>query len=168
MRRALWVSLAVLLGLAVPAHSAPIVVSAGDVLTFNFDFEASGVVPEPPYPFVQFDTGLGFGTLGPGDFGLWTGFSDLNGTGSTIFGPFSAALIATVLSEGDGVFSMVLSVVTGSFTVDPVAYGYNNQVLLTEAVAPVSVVAAVPEPTTLTLLGLGLAAAAHRRRRRSL
>ena len=169
MRRALWVLPAILLGLAVPAHSAPIVVSAGDALTFNFDFVASGVVPAPPYPFVQFDTGLGFGTLGPGDFGLWTGFSELNGAGSTIFGPHSAALLGTVLSEGDGVFSMVLSVVTGSFTVDPVAYGYSNQILLTEAVAPISVVVdAVPEPTTLTLVGLGLAAAACRRRRRAL
>ncbi len=166
MRRALWVSLAVLLGLAVPAHSAPIVVSAGDVLTFNFDFVASGVVPTPPYPFVQFDTGLGFGTPEPGDFGLWTGFSELNGAGSTIFGPHSVALLATVIPEGDGVFSMVLSVVTGSVTVDPVAYGYENQVLLTEAVSPVLVEAApVPEPATLTLVGLGLAAAACRRRR---
>ena len=164
MLRALWVLPVLFLGLAVPAHAAPIVVSAGDVLVFNFDFGASGVVPPPPYPLVQFDTSLGFGTLGPGEFGLWTGFSELNGAGSPIFGPFTANLTATLLPDGDGVFSMVLSVVTGSFTVDPVAYGFGNSVLLTNAVAPIGVTT-VPEPATLALVTAGLATAALRRRR---
>lgn len=62
---------------------------------------------------------------------------------------------------------VVLSVVAGSFTVDPVAYGFVDNTLLTSAVAPVPVVASVPEPTTLTLVGIGLAVARHRRRRRA-
>ncbi len=124
------------------------------------------MVPAPPYPLVQFDTGLGFGTLEPGDFGLWTGFSELDGAGAVTFGPHSAALIATLLSEGDGVFSMVLSVVSGLFTVDPVAYGFGGGALLTRAVGPVSITAAVPEPATLGLFAVGLALTSARRRRR--
>lgn len=106
MRRVLWILPAVLLGLAPPAYSAPIVVSAGVELTFNFDFVSAGVVPAPPYPLIQFDTGLVFGTLQPGEFGTWTGFSELDGAGAQIFGPISASLVATLLPEGDGVFSL--------------------------------------------------------------
>jgi hypothetical protein len=171
MRRALWLVPAILLGLAAPAYSAPILVSAGDVVTFNFDFAASGVVPPPPYQFIQFEPG-GYGSLVEEDFGLWRGFSELDGGGSLMYGPQSSQLIATLLTDDDGIFSMILTVLNGSFTVDPVAYGYENQVLLTPAVAPVSVVttAAVPEPSTLMLAGIGLAGAVchHRRRRRVL
>ena len=166
MRRVLWLLPAVLLGLAVPAHSAPILVSAGDVLTFNFDFVASGVVPAPPYPLVQFDTGLGFGTVQPGEEANWTAFSELDGGGSTIFTHNSPSILSTLLAEGDGVFSIVLSVMAGSFTVEPLAYGFANNTLVTDAVAPTVVVAAAPEPATLALFGVGLAAAVTARRRR--
>jgi hypothetical protein len=166
MQRALWVLPAILLGLAVPTHAAPIVVSAGEVVTFNFDFVAAGVVPPPPY------LGIGLYTnslpQGPGDFGLWTGYSELDGGGAQIFGPFNANLHSTVLMAGavDGVFSMVLSVVSGSITVDPVAYTWiNNDTLGAGPVAGVP--AAVPEPATLLLLGAGLGAGAWRRRRRA-
>jgi hypothetical protein len=169
MRRALWVLPAILLGLAVPTHAAPIVVSAGETVTFNFDFVASGSIP-PPYPGIGFYSGVDAGAaLQPGNFGLWRGYSELDGVGDLIYGPFNAILHSTVLGEGavDGVFSMVLSVETGSITVDPIAYVWiDNNTLGPGPVAPLP--AAVPEPATLTLLGVGLAVAACRRLRRTL
>lgn len=170
MRRALWVLPAILLGLAVPTQAAPIVVSAGEIVTFNFDFVASGVVPAPPYLGVAFETRVDVGgALTPGNFGLWSGYSELDGGGTLIFDPFTAILHSTVLIEGavDGVFSMVLSVLEGSLTVDPHASVWiNNNTPGSDPVAPLP--ASVPEPATLTLLGVGLAAAACRRRRRTL
>ena len=167
MRRALWVLSAILLGLAVPTDAAPILVSAGESVTFNFDFVASGM-PPPPYLGISFYSGADSSATQPGNFGLWRGYSELNGVGDSIFGPFTAILHSTVLGAGavDGVFSMVLSVQTGSITVDPIAHVWisNN----TQGPGPVEPVrAGVPEPATAMLLGLGLAvtAAAFRRRR---
>jgi hypothetical protein len=166
MRRAVWVLPAILLGLALPVQAAPIVVSAGQVVTFNFDFGASNVIPPPPYQAVQFEPRLDTSTLDATDHGLFRGFSELDGNGAQIFGPQFVNFLGTVLTtEGDGIFSMVLTVTSGSFTVNPVAFGYEDQRLLTGAVAPLSVVVStVPEPATLTLVALGLAAAARRRR----
>lgn len=170
MRRALSVLPAMLLGLAVPAHAAPIVVSAGEAMTFNFHFGVSGSMPPAPYLGIAFYSGVDEGAaLQPGNFGLWRGYSELNGAGDLIYGPFNAILHSTVLGEGavDGVFSMVLSVVTGSITVDPVAHVWiDNNTLGPGPVAPLP--PAVPEPATLTLLAVGLAAAVCRRRRRPL
>lgn len=140
--------------------------SAGESVTFNFDFGASGLIPPAPYLGVSFYTQADRLASQPGNFGLWTGFSELNGGGDMIFGPFNAALHSTVLQGGavDGVFSMVLSVVTGSITVDPIAYVYiDNNTLGPGPVTPLQ--ASVPEPATLMLLGLGLLAAASRGRR---
>jgi hypothetical protein len=142
-------------------------VYAGESVVFNFDFVAAGFIPPTP-------AGIGFvtnvdvsGALTSGNFGLWRGYSELDGGGTQIYGPFNAILLNTVLGDGavDGVFSMILSVSEGSLTVDPVAYTWiNNNTLGAGPVTPV--VAAVPEPATLTLLASGLCAAACWRRRR--
>jgi PEP-CTERM motif len=170
MRRALLVLIVVLLGRAIPAHAAPITVSAGETVTFNFDFVTPGLIP-PPALGISFYSGVDVpGALQPGNFGLWRGYSELNGAGALIYGPFNAILLSTVLQQGavDGVFSMALSVVTGSITVDPIAHVWlNNSVQGPGPVAGVPVAGAVPEPAMLALLGAGLAGAAWRRRRGS-
>jgi len=170
MRRVLWVLPALLLGLAAPTHASPLVVHAGESVTFNFDFVASSIDPPPPYLAISFYTGLPFASIGPDDFGLWTGHSELDGGGTQIFGPYGANLLALLLTDGavDGVFSMTLSVITGSITADPYAHVWiNNNELGPGPVSgvPSAAAAAVPEPATLTLLGAGLAAGAWRRRR---
>ena len=168
MRRALWVLPAILLGLAVPTDAAPITVSAGQAVTFNFDFVAAGVALPPPYLGISFYSGADASASQPGNFGLWRGYSELDGAGDLIYGPFTAILHSTVLGAGavDGIFSMILSVQTGSITVDPFAHVWidNN----TQGPGPgAPLPAAVPEPATLTLLGMGLAGGAWQRRRRS-
>jgi hypothetical protein len=139
-------------------------------VTFNFDFGAAGVVPPPPYLGISFYSGVDTtAALQPGNFGLWTGFSELDGGGTQIYGPFNAILISTVLQDAgavDGVFSMVLSVINGSITVDPYAHTWlNNSVQGAGPVFPTQ--AAVPEPSTLTLFGVGLAVSAWHRRQRT-
>ena len=99
MRRALWVLPAIVLGLAVPAHAAPITVSAGEVVTFNFDFVTPGLVP-PTALGISFYTNAA--PQGPGDFGLWTGYSELDGGGAQIYGPFNAILHSTGADGGNG------------------------------------------------------------------
>lgn len=169
MRRVLWVlPLVFVLSWSSSAEATPIVVNAGQTVTFNFDFIQSGAVPAPPYFQAELDTGLVLATLDGGDVGSWSFFGGLDGTGGFLSG-FSSAGMLTFSDPGfsDGIFSAVLTLTGGSITLDPFAYGLNASfVNVTGSIAPLgSGPAPVPEPATLTLLGSGLAAAAWRRRR---
>jgi hypothetical protein len=168
VKRVLWVlPLVLLFGMTRRADAAPIVVSAGDTLIFNFDFIASAVVPAPPYLQAEWDTGIDLTTVDAGDTGSWTLFSELNGTGTSFFTSDRADFFAlNAPGLRDGIFSAVLTLTSGSITVDPVAFGRGrNSAIITDEIAPV-LVQAVPEPATLALFGSGLAFIAMRRRRR--
>jgi hypothetical protein len=77
------------------AQAAPILVSAGDFVVFNFDF--TGETPAPPYSRVGMDvmlSGLDFepppcggpgGVCEPVDEGEWKLWTELNGTGINFF-----------------------------------------------------------------------------------
>jgi hypothetical protein len=176
MKRTLSVfSVVILLGVSAPALAAPIVVTAVDTVTFNFDFVAAGVVPAPPYPdglIIDFQSTV----TDAGDQGTWTVYTGLNGTGTVMVGPLGLSLDlaffpVTFTDMSDGIFSVVLSVTAGSITVDPFAYGLGGPTgtaNVTGNVFPLQQApSAVPEPATLTLLAGGLAAAAALRRRRN-
>lgn len=169
MRRALFaLPLLFVLSWSATAEASPIVVNAGQTLTFNFDFFAAGAIPPPPYPFVTFNTGLVVASLDGGDAGGWNGYDGLHATGGNIFlSPFLNLISTSDNSPGriDGIFSFVIAVTAGSITIDPSAFGGAQlDQNLTGNIAPF--ISSVPEPATLTLLGGGLAAAVLRRRRR--
>jgi hypothetical protein len=163
-----FLTLVILLGTSLPAQAAPIVVSAVDTVTFNFDFVAAGITPAPPYSGLVIEPASSQVDLG--DTGTWTVYSGLNGTGGIAAGPIDLGLGLAFFPAGfpdmvDGIFSLVLTLTVGSITVDPFAYGLEGSQNVTGNVLPLQPTTA-PEPATLTLLAGGLAVAAVRRRRR--
>ena len=160
------------------AHAAPITVSAGDFLTFNFDL--SGATPPPPYSLASMNVnleGLDFAPPpcnGPNgecellDIGEWRLYTELDGAGDLFF-VYPVNLNATFQPEmHDGVFSATLQMFDGSITVDPVACGVTADGARTPDCPPAPP-PPVPEPATMTLLASGAAAAmlARRRKRRA-
>jgi hypothetical protein len=166
MKRVLWVlPVVLLLGMTRRADAAPIVVSAGDTLVFNFDLPASGI-DLPLHSQVEWRTGIDLATFDAGDTASWTLFTELNGTGTSFFTSNLANYFA-LNAPGlyDGIFSAVLTVTSGSIAVDPFALVRVGGAVVTDPIAPV-LVQAVPEPATLALFGSGLSLVAMRRRRR--
>ena len=154
---------------ASPAHAAPIVVSAGDFLTFNFDL--SGATPAPPYAIASANLNAsGFDFQSPPcdicallDIGVWNFWTELNGTGNLFF-THDLSLGALFHEEmKDGVFSATVQVTEGAITVDPVACGITADGSRTPGCPPAP--PPVPEPATVWLLTLGGAALLARRDR---
>ena len=172
MRRILAVALFAAL-VAAPTQAAPITVSAGDFLTFNFDL--SGETPAPPYVIAGVDlrmTGLDLepppcgAFCNPLDVGEWKFWSELDGTGS-VFLVHDATLggawnFAEMLD--DGVFSATLEMFDGEIAVDPVACGVADDGARTPGCPAGPLPPPAPEPATISLLAFGGALVLARRR----
>jgi hypothetical protein len=152
-----------------PAQAVPITVSAGDFVTFNFDL--TGATPPPPYVLAGVSTnttGLDFEPCDVGqcellDIGVWTFWTDLNGTGD-VFASAQANLGGLFHTEmRDGVFSATLQMTEGAITVDPVACGVSATGARTSG-CPEGPLPSAPEPATLALLAVAGVGAYFRRR----
>ena len=155
---------------AAPAQAAPITVSAGDFLTFNFDL--SGEIPPPPYVLAGVflnREGLDFEPCDSGpcdllDIGVWNFWTELNGTGE-LFVTHDLSLGGQFhVKMRDGVFSATLQVTQGEITVDPVACGIAADGARTPGCGAGPLPPPAPEPATVSLLAIGAAVALARRR----
>jgi len=179
MKKSFSAAVAVAVLMASRAYAAPVTVSAGDFLTFNFDLR--GETPAPPYALASMITnvsGLDFAPPpcgGPGglcdllDIGEWRFWTELNGTGS-LFQTAAVNLATLFHSEmTDGVFSATLQMTEGSIVVDPVACGIARIAPdgeRTPGCGPPEPPPSVPEPSALSLLASAGAVAMLRRLRR--
>jgi hypothetical protein len=156
---------------AARANAAPITVSAGEFVTFNFDL--SGATPAPPYVLASVNlntSGLDFEPCDSGlcdllDIGVWKFWTELDGAGSLFFS-HDVSLGAKFHTEmHDGVFSATLEMTAGAITVDPVACGIAADGSRTPDCPAAPPPPPVPEPATVGLVALGAGALLARRRR---
>lgn len=148
-----------------PSDADALTLHAGDTVTLNADF--TGQTPPPPYSAsvaMQFV----FSGADIGDQFMAEIFGGLNHTGT-----FIGEIVNVVGSTGsifgfapdmlDGVFSIRLTA-QGDFGIEDVwAEARNAVTTIPDVVIPVTMIAAVSEPTTLALFGTALALAVRRR-----
>ena len=185
------------LGLATGgANASPITVSAGHTVTFNFDSSSASLSP----PYTQIDIYTSPTNAIGSPTGSWTAYDEIDAGGASyqLGTDLSATSFENISSSStilDGVFSVALTVLTGSLTVDPSAYAWGDpkyryydpmndfscyhppgtppicdQIAtpnLTVLYPSVSI-DSVPEPTALVLIGFGLAGIGFTRKRRQL
>ncbi|MCP5272677.1 MAG: PEP-CTERM sorting domain-containing protein [Burkholderiaceae bacterium] len=167
------------------ASAAPIIVVEGDVVLFNFDVTSAGASPPPPYAGTSLNFS-GSALEGPltGQAVLYKhldAVSPYNYFSTPYFG--TGGGVPDLLA--DGMFSVVVSVFTGSIRLDPYFVGWlgrpgTDSFEGTGAIRATEIrflaradddppVATVPEPATLSLVSLvlaGLAVANSRSRSR--
>jgi hypothetical protein len=147
-RMTLLAAFLVIFSVAREAKAAPITLTAGQSMVFNFDL--SGETPPPPFQFIDLFTQISFsGSL---SFSL-TAFAGFDATGGLLT-PVSGSGLpnsARFGADSDGLFSALFSVSLGTMSIDPLARGIDFNGVETSSVVP------VPESASpLLLLGSGL------------
>ena len=145
------------------AFAAPVTLSAGQALVWNVDL-TSTLPGAPPFTSVTFNTGL---PSFPTATGVWEFFADHDLQGGGAGDPAGLVLLSRNWGDPgvvDGIFSVRVTVTSGSVDLDPWAFGSLNGVDGAEVRWEPDAME-VPEPATLSLACLGLLAAAAMRRR---